>query len=184
MEHTERLDKCGEVHLNKLAVNLVSVPIAVVVYGAFVCVGFGLRDRGVPFDSDLWIAIVLIVVLTVLHEGLHGLAAILWGGLQVKDLKMGIFWKAMMPYCHYKLPLTIKTYRRVTMLPLYVTGLIGCLLILAHPRLWSALFAATAVSICVGDVWVFLKLRRFDEHMLVRDHPSEVGCDVFAEPSQ
>ncbi len=179
MDPTSPYQKCGQVRLNKLVLNLVAVPICLLVLIVFVCVAFVLRDRGSPFESRLWLFLVFVMPFAVLHELLHGWAAVLWGGLRMKHIRFGIHWKALIPYCHYTLPLSIKGYRRVTLFPLYVTGAISVALMLVAPKLWSAMLAATAVSTCIGDIWIFLKLRRFDEASMVNDHPSEIGCDIF-----
>ena len=44
--------------------------------------------------------------------------------------------------------------------------------------------AGFAVSACVGDVWMITKLRRFSDDLLVRDCPSEIGCDVYSQIAQ
>jgi hypothetical protein len=68
----------------------------------------------------------------------------------------------------------------MALLPLWVTGGLSLALLLIVPADCFGAFAGLAVAACVGDVWMVLKLRRFSDPLLVLDHPSEIGCDVFS----
>ncbi len=168
-----------EVRVGKLAANVVGLAGGIPVLAAFVLIAYVMPHSARPFDADIWILLVLLLPLVVAHEALHGLAARLWAGLRLKEMKFGVHWKGLSPYCHYRAALTLKAYRRVTLFPLMITGFTSVLIMLVYPSLWSGLFAGTAVAICVGDVWLFLKLKSFDENLLVRDHPTETGCDLL-----
>lgn len=168
-----------EVRVGKLAANVVGLAGGIPVLAAFVLIAYVMPHSARPFDVDIWILLVLLLPLVVAHEALHGLAARLWAGLRLKEMKFGVHWKGLSPYCHYRAALTLKAYRRVTLFPLMITGIASVLIMLMYPSLWSGLFAGTAVAICVGDVWLFLKLKKFDENLLVRDHPTETGCDLL-----
>jgi hypothetical protein len=90
-------------------------------------------------------------------------------------------WRALMPYCLSKVPISVHAYRRMALLPLWVTGSGSVMALLAFPADWLGAFAGFAVAACVGDVWVVAKLRSFTDTLLVQDCSSEIGCDVFSE---
>jgi hypothetical protein len=85
-----------------------------------------------------------------------------------------------MPYCHFTTPISVTACRRMALLPLWVTGGLSLALLLIVPADCFGVLAGLAVAACVGDVWMVLKLRRFSDPLLVLDHPSEIGCDVFS----
>ncbi len=179
MDDTPIPRKCGEAYVNKLFANLVSVPLGMLAIGFFGGLYLVLPYRSKMSDSDLLVFLVLMVPLVVIHEAIHALCALHLGKLHWKDFKFGVHWKALMPYYHLEAPITVKAYRMVTLAPLYVTGTVSTLLFLIHPAVWSALFAGAAIASCIGDVLVFLKLRPFDGNLLVKDSPTEIGCEIY-----
>ena len=175
-------NKCGEVRVGKLAVNLLAVPLCIPIFGVFCLLYFILPYSSEFADSDLIIYLIMVLPLMVAHEGTHALCALHVGGLKRKDLKFGVHWKAMMPYYHLRGTITVKAYRMVTLAPLCLTGTMSVIVFFLHPSIWSVLLVGTALASCIGDVWVFLKLRPFGGELLVKDHPSEIGCDILKRP--
>ena len=125
----------------------------------------------------LWIIcnIVSYIVVLPLHELIHALAFLFWGGK---------------PYFGTKLPLALYCgardqlfwrdhYLVVGLAPLVVITLIGLLLTLFAPSLASYLLLATIgnVSGAAGDVMVSMRLWRQERNVLVED--TEAGYRVW-----
>jgi hypothetical protein len=98
---------------------------------------------------------------------------------RIRDIKFGVMWRALMPFCHCKIPITLYAYRRMALVPLIVMGLGTAIWLLISPNDWVALLTGLTVAACVGDVWMVSKLRSFAGQSLVQDCPSEIGCDVL-----
>ena len=172
--------KIAEVRVSKLAVNLVAIPVVAATVTAAVLLAWSLAGKVELRLSDAWQYALFLVLATVVHELLHAWAMVRWGKVPPGGVKFGFQWKALMPYFHCRVPVGMAAYRTAALFPLSVTGPVSILALLAYPSLWVAAGAGVAIAACVGDVWMFAKLRRFDGRSLVVDHPSEIGCDVFA----
>lgn len=68
----------------------------------------------------------------------------------------------------------------MALLPLWVTGTATVAALLVFPTDGLGVLAGVAVAACVGDIWIVTKLARFAGDLLVRDTPSEIGCDVYS----
>ena len=84
-----------------------------------------------------------------------------------------------MPYCFCKVPVKMRVFRIAVLLPLYVTGGLGVIALLIYPSILTAAIATLAISSSIGDIWVFIKARKFLPEHYASDHPSEVGLDVY-----
>jgi len=179
--------KVAEVRVSKLAAILVAIPVAGMIVGATVLLAWSLTGPLELSLSDAWQYLLFLVLATVVHELLHALAIVRWGKVPAGAVKFGFHWKSLMPYFHCLEPVRMAAYRTATLFPLYITAPVSILVLLAYPSIWVAAGAGVAIAACTGDVWTFVKLRRFDRRSFVMDHPTEIGCDVFApapEPSE
>ena len=132
-------------------------------------------------DVDRWMFIGSVVLLIAVHEALHAVAALQWGKVPFNSIRFGANWKFAAFYCHCDRPLTIRVHRIVLIFPLIVTTLAAGLLFWLDPAIWSLLLFSGTVSVCSGDIMIFLKLRRYGKNDLVQDHPSEPGCYIWPE---
>ena len=172
----------AEIRVGALAANLVGTVLAIVLCVAGVWLARMLPHH-VRFND--WHALGLLgsfVALLPAHEFLHGLGLRLFANVPWQHIKFGVMWRALMPYCHCQVPVSVRAYRRMALLPLWGTGSLALAALVAFPSDWLGFIAGFAVAACVGDVWMVAKLRPFQETLLVRDSPSTIGCDVLAEP--
>ncbi|MFD1145271.1 DUF3267 domain-containing protein [Larkinella insperata] len=115
---------------------------------------------------------------SVIHELIHGLTAFWYGRLNWSDIRFGVQWKSLTPYCHPIRALPAKTYRVVVAMPLIVLGLIpyavallsGSVILLA-----LGVFFTLAAS---GDLMILWLMRSLADEQRVQDHPSQVGLLV------
>lgn len=175
MQSTDSYRKVAEIRVNKLAINLVAVPITVVLCAASIWLALALphAKQNLP-SASLWLLLFLFI-LVVVHEVLHAFAIVCWGKLSWRAMKFGVMWKALMPYCHCTILINLKVCRVQVLFPLYVTGLLTFLFLLAFPSLESGLACGVALSVCVGDVWLFIRLRKFPDAFFYKDDPKEIG---------
>ena len=155
----------AEVRLNKLVVNLLCGLFAILLLALFIGIVFLLPYRANAFDHILVFYIALLPVL-VFHELLHAWAAITYGKLSYDDIKFGINWKGLMPYCHIRKPMTVKHYRLAGLMPLLVAGPAGIGLVFLYPHMGSAMLASSAIALCTGDLMMLSKLRRYSSRGL------------------
>src|SRR5262245_34456142 len=65
-------------------------------------------------------------------------------------------WRALIPYCHCTVPISVVAYRRMALLPLWVTGVGSVAALLIVPTDGSGIFAGAALTTCLGDVLVII----------------------------
>ncbi len=128
---------------------------------------------------DLWKLIGGLIALYVIHEALHGLAAMAWGKIPFSSLHFGINVRLMAFYCHADKPMTLSAYRAFALLPLIVTTPAAVLVLSFDPAIWSVLILCSTFAGGAGDVMVFFKARRYDNDSWIQDHLSEVGFTMF-----
>ena len=176
--------KLAEVRVNKLAANVVGTLLTIVL-----CVVGVLLTRLLPHhrSSADWHVLALLisfVALLPIHEALHAIGLRLFARVSWIDIRFGVMWRALMPYCHCTVPIPLRAYRRMALLPLWVTGAASAISSLIFATDWLGAFAGLAVAACVGDVWMVAKLRGFTDDLLVQDSSSEIGCDVFSTSTE
>jgi len=132
-------------------------------------------------NFNVWTFIGLLVLFTLWHEGFHAIGWKYWGGLRWRDLKFGVAWYALTPYCHAKAPMRADAYRFGALLPGIMTGLLPYGIALALGNGIMAIVGAVMLSGAVGDAYVLWVLRELPPDALVLDHPSNAGCIVVDE---
>jgi hypothetical protein len=98
-------------------------------------------------------------------------------------LEFGFYWKTISPYCGSFVPVEMWVFRIAMLMPFLVTEVLALLSFSLYPSKWTAGLVGYAIGVCVHDLWVVIKMRRFDKHFLVAGHPSdEWGYEIFARP--
>lgn len=122
---------------------------------------------------------VWIIVLIVVHEGIHAIAWKVSSGLPWSQFSFGIDKKSLSPYCHAKSPMDVRAYRIGGGAPLVLVGIVPFIyaLLIASP-MW-ALLSAVMISAAVGDIYVLWSLRNVPDGSLCLDHPSQAGCIIY-----
>ena len=165
--------------MSKLVANLIGGLLVVLLCAGFIELARLLPHYTSSVDASHALAtLVTIVSLIVVHEALHAVGMVRFGKVSWHDIRFGFTWRALMPYCHCTVPLSIHAYRLMGLLPLWTTGAVTLALLLVFPSDWLGLITGVTLAACVGDVWLVAKLRRFPKDWLVQDSPSEIGCDV------
>jgi Putative zincin peptidase len=176
--------KLAEIRVSKLAANIVGTLLTILFCVIAVLVAHMLPHHARFAEWHGIAFIVSCVVLLPVHEALHAAGLRIFAGVPLRHIKFGVMWRAMMPYCHCTVPISVHAYRRMALLPLWITGSLSVGSLLAFPADWLGVFTGFAVAACVGDVWMVIKLRSFADTLLVRDSPSEIGCDVLSTTTE
>lgn len=130
----------------------------------------------------LWLAVNVLgyIIILLLHEGLHAVMFLLWGGKPYFGMKL-----PLALYCGAKNQLfRCNQYLAVGLAPLVVITIAGICLTLLAPVLASYTLFATIgnFSGASGDIWVVARLWRQSGNLLVED--TEAGYRAWEIPSQ
>lgn len=117
-----------------------------------------------------------------LHEGLHALGMILTGSRK-SDISFGARLFHGIVYVHCGAPMKLSAYRMVLILPVAATGIAPAVWGLAVGSGWIATYAYLMIVSAIGDLEMFWRLRHWPGTVLIRDHPSLLGCELRELPA-
>lgn len=168
---------------NILAI-VIMAPIAIILFFFYTMIrGFpDLLEYGLQgYFNELLMIIIGFLILSVLHELVHGFVWHLYCDKKWKSIQFGIVLKLLTPYCHCKELLNVQQYRLGTIAPLLVTGILPYIISLIFGN-----FILMAISIFMvigagGDVTILLLLMKEKSSAIICDHPSLCGCVLYRE---
>ncbi len=131
-------------------------------------------------DAARWVAILLgAYVLSVpVHEGLHAVGMVATGS-RWSDISFGARLRHGIVYVHCSEPMSVAAYRIVLLLPVVVTGFIPAVVAWFTGNGSVAAYAYLMTVSAIGDFEMFWRLRALGRDLLVRDHPSLLGCEIL-----
>ena len=118
------------------------------------------------------------LVSIVVHEGLHAVAMIVVGGVSWRSIRFGLRLREGVAYVHTDRPLTVRSYRAVLAAPGILTGVLPIAVAIVLGNAWLLAYGYVMTLSAAGDVAILLLLRNLPPDLPVRDHPSDVGCQV------
>lgn len=169
--------------------NLIGIPffllsVAVVVLLFYAVGGLAILLRSLRFFLNPMTFIPLLIIGTVIHECLHVLGWKVFGRQPWSVFKFGFNWKTVTPYAHCQVPLEASAYRKGTVLPGLILGVLpsaaGILLQDGIVTLFGAFFLGAAC----GDFLSLWLMRSVHPDALVKDHPTRAGCIVLESSSE
>lgn len=123
------------------------------------------------FFIEILIVMLLLIVLSAVHELLHAAGFILFGGASLKEVRFGMVPKHGMLFCHCSKPMKAGAYVGALILPVMITGFLPLIIVtFLGNYLWVVLFAAL-VSGGAGDLFMLMSVIRQPKGQLIADHP-------------
>lgn len=122
------------------------------------------------------------IILTVIHELIHGL---FWGAFaeeHFKNIEFGFIKEYLTPYCTCKVTLGKAQYIIGAFMPGLITGLIPMYVSLFTGDFWLFLLAAVMTIGAGGDFYIIIKILLYKnqhQEQVIIDHPTECGMVVF-----
>lgn len=177
----------GIVYANVMAVVLV-LPLVICLAVLFCLCNAELFSGGFTPGVDrivkLAIFLVLLFVLTAVHEFLHGITWAMFAEKGWKSLAFGFVAQYMTPYCSCDSALKKWQYILGSIMPTLILGVIPAVVAIATGS--AAVFVMAAIMIFGGggDLTVILKILRFKaegREVLYIDHPWKVGLVAFVK---
>ena len=137
-----------------------------------------------PVPQRALLLAVLILVLIVVHELIHGITWSLFTERHFKDIEFGFMKEYLTPYCTCLVPLSMKQYLLGALMPGLLLGLIPTALgiLLGSPLLfWTGIVMLLSAG---GDLMIVMKLLTFKKQnesteVLIYDHPTQAGSVIF-----
>lgn len=189
--------KRQDIVISVLTANFVGILLTLPFVAAIVA-GYILRN-GKPFNPEildtqpgLYFAalagiIVVSIILTVLHEKIHGWFWTIGAENGAKDIEFGFQKETLTPYCTCASPLSKSIYILGSMMPMTILGVIlGVVSIFVgfSPLLFVAVIQTIGGA---GDILIsaMLLLRKTkDKDVVLLDHPTKIGLVAFEKEKE
>lgn len=122
------------------------------------------------------------LLLTVVHELIHGITWAIFAKEHFKSIRVGVIWKALTPYCNCKEPLEKWQYILGAAMPTLILGIgLGLYAVITGNLLW--LYVAEFMILGGGgDALIIrriLQYRSDKKEQVCHDHPYECGVVIF-----
>lgn len=130
--------------------------------------------------KGLLILLSLIVFGTVIHELLHGLTWALFTRKKWRAIHFGIFWQALMPYCHCQEALRLIPYQTGLAMPGLLLGIAPLIAGYVSGKPLVFLFGLYFTYSAISDFRIMWKLCGEPSSHWIQDHPEQIGCLVYS----
>ena len=128
------------------------------------------------------VVVAVVLLLTVLHELVHGAVFGWFAPHRYKAIQFGVIWSMLTPYCACTEPLTRGQYLSGSAMPTIVVGLLPAAIAIAMNDLGWFTIALLMVIGGGGDMLIILKLITFrpqGKETLFCDHPTLPGLVAY-----
>ena len=180
--YTEKDLTIGIVYANVMAFVL-GLPIIIVLGALFLNTNFnGFREIFRFTISESVIFLIVIVVLIVAHELIHGLFWAIFAKNHLKSIEFGFIAEYLTPYCCCKEVLTKSQYIIGGIMPTVILGVMPAVVAIFTGSWFLFTIGALMILSGGGDLTIILKIfmyRSKKEEILYLDHPYECGLVVF-----
>ena len=137
---------------------------------------------GVKSFGGLLLFLVVMAVLVVVHELIHGLSWSLFTPHRFGDIEFGFMKQYLTPYCTCLTPLTKGQYIFGALMPLVLLGILPMaagILMGSMPVLFMGIIMTVSAAGDIMIVWCLLTYRSQAETVVYMDHPTQAGGVIF-----
>ena len=131
--------------------------------------------------SRYLILMLMLLVLIVVHELVHGFTWGLFAKNGFKSIEFGVIWKSLNPYCTCRDPLTKIQYILGAIMPCIVLGVIPSIISLFNGSLGLLFVGAIMIMSAGGDLLICKMIlgSKDTPSSVYIDHPTEIGLIRF-----
>lgn len=160
----------------------------------FVLILMGLFTVLTPSEHEEWsmgeasffplVVVAVVLLLTVLHELIHGAVFGWFAPHRYKAIQFGVIWSMLTPYCACTEPLTRNQYILGAAMPTIVVGFLPAAIAIAMNDLGWFVIALLMVIGGGGDMLIILKLLMFrakGKETVFCDHPTLPGLVAYTQ---
>ena len=158
----------------------------------FVLVLMGLFAMLTPMDYEGWdmaeasffplVVVAIVLLLTVLHELIHGAVFGWFAPHRYKAIQFGVIWSMLTPYCACIEPLTRRQYSWGAAMPTIIVGFLPAFIAIAMND-WGWFVIALLMVIGGGGdmliIWKLMTFRVSGKEALFCDHPTLPGLVAY-----
>ena len=135
---------------------------------------------GIRF-SGIWM-LPAVLVLTAVHELVHGLGWSLYTPNRLRDMEFGFMKQYLTPYCACGAPLSKREYIVGALAPLVIVGVIPAVLGILFGSFFWTMMGLIMILAAGGDMLIvknILAYKTDSKDILYMDHPTQAGGVIF-----
>ena len=154
------------------------IPLFIAGYGLYYLVHHKIEMTG--FNGATFLIVFLL--LTVVHELIHGISWSIFTPNHFKDIAFGIMMPYLSPYCTCMAPLTKPRHIFGTVMPLILLGIIPTVIGIAAGIPMALLMGLLMIDIATGDILIIRKILAYKtsaKDVVYMDHPTDAGGVIF-----
>ena len=154
------------------------IPLFIAGYGLYYLVHHKIEMTG--FNGATFLIVFLL--LTVVHELIHGISWSIFTPNHFKDIAFGIMMPYLSPYCTCMAPLTKPRHIFGTVMPLIVLGIVPTVIGIAAGIPMALLMGLLMIDIATGDILIIRKILAYKTSaadVVYMDHPTDAGGVIF-----
>ena len=154
------------------------IPLFIAGYGLYYLVHHKIEMTG--FNGATFLIVFLL--LTVVHELIHGISWSIFTPNDFKDIAFGIMMPYLSPYCTCMAPLTKPRHIFGTVMPLILLGIIPTVIGIAAGIPMALLMGLLMIDIATGDILIIRKILAYKtsaKDVVYMDHPTDAGGVIF-----
>lgn len=133
------------------------------------------------------VLLIALIILTVLHEAIHGLTWGIFAKNHLKSINFGVIWEMLTPYCTCSEPLTKWQYIAGGAMPALVLGFGLLPVAIVLESFFTLVLSVFMIFAGGGDFFIILKMllyRNKNKEVLFFDHPYECGLVAFEKADE
>lgn len=171
----------GVLQANMMAI-VIMLPFAAVTFGTYLIMNPINRTEFSISIREILVFWTALLLLTVLHEIIHGLTWGIFAKGHRSAIAFGFIWKMLTPYCTCTEPLTKWQYIAGGAMPTLVLGFGSAVIAALTGNFWILVLSEAMIFSGGGDFFIILKMLLFksaNNDVLYYDHPYECGIVAF-----
>lgn len=163
---------------------LIMVPIILIFLLLFFSINKNTNFSEIYKSTNPFLIFGLILFLIVIHELIHGLT---WGFFTkdiLKNIRFGVIWNMLTPYCTCLKPLSRNQYIIGAAMPTIILGILPFIISLINGNISLFLISLFMTFAGCGDLLIIINIIKHKDdskEIFYLDHPTDVGLISFSK---
>ena len=168
--------------INIAKANILSLLLMLIAFVAGCLLYYAVNHRVDFADFNAFSFLIYFIILTVIHEMIHGACWVIFSPGRFKDIEFGIMKPSFSPYCACLVPLKKWQYMVGVIMPGVVLGVIPFVFSIMLAKPFGLFMASAMIAIAAGDLMIFRKIAKYnskEKEVVYMDHPTDAGGVIF-----
>lgn len=161
---------------------LMGIPVIIIGFLLFILLNWNRLSGNLFSGWNPVVFIAALLVLVVVHEGIHGISWAICSEHHFTDIEFGFMKEYLTPYCTCRCPLSKGKYIFGALMPLVILGILPMIIAIGSGNFMMLWIGIVMVMSAGGDIMIVLEILKNKsraEDVLYMDHPTQAGGVLF-----